>query len=50
MYYIGFVGKALDPRTDSIRQSHVPAEASATHKVVDGVGSSHGVSATPRVQ
>ncbi|AYO41564.1 PITH domain-containing protein [Malassezia restricta CBS 7877] len=49
MYYVGFIGKALDPRSDTLHRHDVPAETSATHKV-DGVGSSLGAASTPSVR
>ncbi|KOS16486.1 hypothetical protein Malapachy_3105 [Malassezia pachydermatis] len=46
MYYIGFVGKALDPRADTTKTHDVPAATSATHSV-DGVSQSYSTASTP---
>ncbi|WFD23762.1 hypothetical protein MEQU1_002456 [Malassezia equina] len=49
MYYIGFLGKALDPRSDSTHQHDVPAATTSTHEV-DAVGNTYGAAATPSVR
>lgn len=49
MYYIGFLGKALDPRSEATHQHDVPAATTGTHEV-DTVNSTYGVFATPSVR
>ncbi|SHO78612.1 Uncharacterized protein MSYG_2959 [Malassezia sympodialis ATCC 42132] len=49
MYYIGFLGKALDPRSDNTHQHDVPAATTGTREV-DAVGSTYGAAAMPSVR
>ncbi|KAI3617472.1 hypothetical protein CBS9595_003381 [Malassezia furfur] len=49
VFYIGFVGKALELRQDALYRHDVAAANSSTH-TVDGVGSKQGAASTPSVR
>ncbi|WFC99690.1 hypothetical protein MYAM1_002435 [Malassezia yamatoensis] len=49
VFYLGFIGKALDLRQDSTIRHDVPAANSSTH-AVDGVADKQGAASTPSVR
>ncbi|PKI84131.1 hypothetical protein MVES1_002121 [Malassezia vespertilionis] len=49
IFYIGFIGKALDVKKDSTPQNNVAAADSSTHSV-DGIADKYGAASTPSVR
>ncbi|WFD40340.1 uncharacterized protein MJAP1_003326 [Malassezia japonica] len=49
VFYIGFVGKALELRQDTVYKHDVAAENASSH-AVDGVADKYGASSTPSVR
>lgn len=49
VFYIGFVGKALELRQDTVYKHDVAAANSSTH-AVDGVADKYGAASTPGVR